>query len=736
MTYYAKSKVGDLPRVTVKEHLSAVSELARCFGSEIGIEMAVMFAGKMHDFGKYSMAFQSVLNGTKQGVDHAVPGASACVGKAVSNLNYRAVIEAIYGHHGGLVSYHEALPLLKKSTQSDDVVMAHSGKEVSLKKSEYGRAISAFCSDFGGFSYPELEQLVFSGDTDLEKSVQSMLYTRMLYSCLVDADYFVSACEEQGIEVSDCSHRFDANAALFRLTEYRNAIKAGSTADMRLNDIRENVYQDCSDAGDGDDDLLTLTAPTGTGKTLALMNLALRKCIDNDIRKGKSRIIVVLPFLSLSDQTESIYRKIIPDLIVDNSQVDLTDDQRLIAARWSADCVITTSVQFFESLFSSKPGDCRKLHNIANSVVIFDEAQTLDLSLSRVSMYMLKELVNRYNCTVVLSTATQPAYQHMPNLTWNAVEISKHVVENFDATRRVNVDWNVTLPSDPVEISVAVASQDTNTAVIFNLKRNARAAFLGLNCQDKFLISTDLCPAHRRAVIDEVKVRQTNSQVCHVISTSCIEAGIDLDFNIMYRELAPLPAIIQSAGRCNRNGRICNGNVCVFLGESKYPSSDYERQALTVKLMLSNVGNIDINNADIISVYYRLLFSRLLEPKLLLDAILYRDYDGVNQNYNLITNKSVSVIVPYAGMLDLYNDILNQVDADVVSKRTLQQAAPITVQTYDKNGVMSHCQELSIFNRRTGNRISTGVYILLPGHEDCYDREVGLDLSRKEMFMI
>ena len=736
MTYYAKSKVNGLPQIIVKEHLSSVSELAGMFGSELGIGDAASFAGKMHDFGKYSPAFQSVLAGTRQGIDHALPGAAACVGKAVSNVNYRAVIEAIYGHHGGLVSYHEVLPLLKKSTQTNDVVMTHADKEAALKGSEYRSAINAFCSDFGRMVYPELSSPVFLGDTDLEKSVQSMLYTRMLYSCLVDADYLVSACEEQGVDVFACSHGFDAAVALAKLNVYRDGVKSVSTADARLNDIRENVYQDCGSAGDGNSDLLTLTAPTGTGKTLALMNLALRKCIDNDIRKGKKRIIIVLPFLSLSDQTESIYRKIIPDFLVDNSQVDLSDAQRLIASRWSADCVITTSVQFFESLFSNKPGDCRKLHNMANSVIIFDEAQTLDLSLSRMSMYMLKELVNRYNCTVVLSTATQPAYQHMPDLTWPAVEISKHVVDNFEATRRVNVTWNVATESTPVAIGKTVSESGSNTAVIFNLKRTARDSFVGLDCDDKFLISTDLCPAHRREVISEIRNRQSVGQPCHVIATSCIEAGIDLDFDVMYRELAPLPAIIQSAGRCNRNGRIDNGIVHVFLGESKYPGFDYERQALTVKTMLSNTGNIDINSADVVAAYYRRLFLRLSEPKLLLNAISYRDYNGVNQNYNLITNKSVSVIVPYDGLLDLYADILAQVDADAVSKRTLQQAAPIVVQTYDRDSVMSHCQELSIFNRHTGNRISTGVYILLPGHEDCYDREVGLDLSRKEMFVI
>lgn len=736
MTYYAKSKTVNGDQVTVKKHLLDVAELAGAFGAELGISDAAEFAGKMHDFGKYSFAFQSVLHGTKQGVDHAAPGAASCVGKAMSNSNYRAIIEAIYGHHGGLVSYHTALPLLKKSTQSDDVVMTDAGKEVSLKKSEYKQAIAAFCFDFGGLSYPELEHLVFSGDTDLEKSVQAMLYTRMLYSCLVDADYSASACEEQGVPVSYDISEFDAKAALVCLTKYRDEIKAGSTADTRLNDIRENVYQDCTIAGDGNVDLLTLTAPTGTGKTLALMNLALRKCIDNDVRKGKRRIIIVLPFLSLSDQTESIYRKIIPDLVVDNSQVDLTEEQRAVTARWSADCVITTSVQFFESLFSNKPGDCRKLHNIANSVIIFDEAQTLDLSLSRMSMYALKELVNRYNCTVVLSTATQPAYRSMPDLTWDAVEISKHVAENFDATRRVDVAWDVKVPSDPVEIGTSVAQLGGNTAIIFNLKQTARMAFLGLNCADKFLISTDLCPAHRRSVIDEIRVRQAHGQPCHVISTSCIEAGIDLDFDVMYRELAPLPAIIQSAGRCNRNGRIDSGIVRVFLGESKYPSSDYEWQASVVKLMLSNTGNIDINDADVVSAYYRRLFGRLSEPKALLDAISCNDYIGVNQNYHLITNKSVSVIVPYSGMMNLYADILNQVDMDVVSKRTLQQAAPITVSTYDKDAVMEHCQELSILNRWTGNRISTGVYILLPGHEDCYDGNVGLDLSRKEMFIV
>ena len=226
-------------------------------------------------------------------------------------------------------------------------------------------------------------------------------------------------------------------ALLKKLTEYRDGIRQSSTADRSLNTYRDRVFEQCGKMGDEPEGLYTLTAPTGTGKTLALLHFALRHCQEH----GKQRIIVVLPFLTLAEQSAEVYSKIIPNVLIDHSQSDLPEDAWELAARWSAPVIITTSVRFFESLFSDRPAACRKLHNIANSVVLFDEAQSLPANLTSVTLRAVNELCGRYHTTMVFSTATQPDFSARKNLTWKPREILPESGEMFRALQRVKVEW-------------------------------------------------------------------------------------------------------------------------------------------------------------------------------------------------------------------------------------------------------------------------------------------------------
>lgn len=372
--YYAKSENKYHVKITNKEHNKKVGALAGKYGEEIDRNDEAKTGGFLHDFGKYGDTFADLLTGKVRRVDHAFPGA-AFLYKALKLeesfggqkwKDYEPIIEAIMGHHDGLVSLQSSdiRQRLKNTYDSADADCCPSGKFPSLRgKTEFNAAYNAFMEDFPDFRFQKLAPRTY------ENEVDNMLDTRMLFSCLVDADYSISASDDNPDYLTkNTSEPLDAVSAIESLDAYRKQIQEKSTADSELNKIRDKVYADCGSAGDSKPGLFTLTAPTGVGKTLAMMNFALHHCIANAMH----RIIVVLPFLTLAEQTEKEYQKVFCDILVDHSQKELTDEKRELSARWSAPVIITTSVRFFESLFADKPTDCRKLHNIANSVILFD----------------------------------------------------------------------------------------------------------------------------------------------------------------------------------------------------------------------------------------------------------------------------------------------------------------------------------------------------------------------------
>lgn len=682
MTYYAKSKLSDGSQPTVREHLEAVSSLAAQFGKTIGMESEAELAGLYHDFGKYSNAFQDVLQGTRQGVDHAFPGAVLLWKQHKNKRAIAPLVEAVNGHHNGLKSCAMLQPYF--NANQAEAVRCNGSKTASLCGKEYQTAWDAFVKDFPNGQPLKKPHLADAKDTEdqFTMNLEGMLYTRLLFSCLVDADYSVSASDENPEYLSASEdNSFDPQEAFVRLNDYRNTLIDNSNAAETVNRIREQLYHQCGEMGKTATGLFTLTAPTGTGKTLALLHFALQHCIASQ----KKRIIVVLPFLSLTEQTAEIYRRIIPNLLEDHSQSNLDDTQRQFAARWSAPVIITTSVKFFETLFSSTPGDCRKLHNIADSVILFDEAQSLPTDLTVSSLRAVNLLCEKYNTSMVFSTATQPAFEAIPNLSWNPTEIMPENAKMYSSLKRTRVLWQIKKPIPLSEIAQKMAAQE-NVCTIVNLRRHATKLFEELTLHDNpescFLLTTDLCAAHRSKVIAEIRHRQKEGLPCRVVATQCIEAGVDLDFHELFRALAPLESIIQAAGRCNRNGTLTNGGVVtVFEPEEKgrlYPGDWYEKAALTVKFIASD-HPIDINDPREINNYYCHIFKEHKEKQALVEAICDKDYATVEQEYRLIEDRGVQVIVPYAGEIALYQSVRDEAIRKGVSPSLLKRSAGITV---------------------------------------------------------
>ena len=466
----------------------------------------------------------------------------------------------------------------------------------------------------------------------INDNVASMLYTRMLFSCLVDADYSVSASDENEDYLDKTTDEsFDPNELLTRLNTYRDGIRKNSKANGMLNAIRDIFYDQCGNAGEENGEgLFTLTGPTGIGKTLALMHFSLRHCL----QWNKRRIIVVLPFLSLTEQTAKEYGNIADSILEDTSQVQWTDETKEYSARWSAPIIITTSVKFFESLFCDQPTDCRKLHHIANSVILFDEAQSLPNEVLGCTLEAVEELCKRYHVTMVFSTATQPDY-HTISPEWQPKEIYPDHAALFQKLKWVNVTWRIKTET-PLPSIAREMSEKKSVCAIVNLRKHAKELFEALiaSCPENecFFLTTDLCAAHRSTQVQTIKERLKAGLPCRVVATQCIEAGVDLDFDVMYRALAPLEAIIQAAGRCNRNGRIPGGGeVIVFVpasDERLYPGNWYAQGASVVAQMYAENGSIDINDPAFIQTYYQLLFKNQCDKRVLMDAINERDYDA------------------------------------------------------------------------------------------------------------
>ena len=739
--YYSKSANLHHERITAMKHLKEVSALSSVFGAEIGMPNSARIAGLFHDFGKYSPVFQGVLDGTVQHVDHAFAGAvmvyllKAQKSRALLK-KYTPIIEAIQGHHDGLVSVEGMEEALKAAYPDAQFDRCPSGKTPSLcGERAFLCAWDAFKKDFPDFSFPKAE----NREGSPLAPIADMLDTRMLFSCLVDADYSISASDDDPSYLQKNSRPpLDAEHMLQNLERHCQELRKNSTADAALNRIRNQVYEECGNAGRLPMGLFTLTAPTGVGKTLSMLHFALQHCKTHDL----NRIIIALPFLTLAEQTEKEYRKIFPEVVVDHSQSNLPEDLRELAARWDAPVIITTSVRLFESLFSDNPRDCRKLHNLAGSVILFDEAQSLPSELAGATVQAVQALCKKYHCSMVFSTATQPDFGSVNGITWKPTEILPQNGALFQKMRRVLTLWRKDLP---LSVVAEELSAEMNGCCIVNLRRHARNLFAllkeeGAAADGLFLLTTDLCPAHRLAVVEEIKRRQKQGLPCLVVATQCIEAGVDLDFDVMYRALAPMESIIQAAGRCNRNGRLPKGGrVLIFEPREEgrlYPGDSYSRAAGIVKNLWAACSQPDLSDLQVVSDYYHRFFTQSKQNPKLETALQQKDYPQTAKEYRLIKENGVRLIVPWKGARKLFDQIQTAVKDGAIQAVHLHEAAPITVSCFDEEDVRACATPLTI--RKGRNVTETGYFILNTGFESRYNPVMGFlpNDSMHENFMV
>ena len=541
---------------TILEHLKGTASLCSAFAAAFDAEAQGQLAGMAHDIGKYSAAFQRRLHGGPK-VDHASAGAFECL-----KAQQLAAAFAISGHHGGLPD---------GGGRGDAAGTGTFWGRINRASQRNLEGYHAWQSEF---SLPHANTPAFAG-TRLE----GMFFTRMLFSCLVDADY-----TDTGAFMDNSPYLPASSSSMEELWRRLETYVSGWFPPKgALNMQRCVILEQCMSAGaQYGPGLFTLTVPTGGGKTVASLSFALAQA---KARRMK-RIVYVIPYTSIIEQTAQIFREILGDENVlefhsgvqfDQQEDDASSPETAPLTRsvetWDVPVIVTTAVQFFESLYACQPSKCRKLHNLAQSVLIFDEAQMLPLPYLRPCVWAIAQLVRHYGASAVLCTATQPALdpifqEFAPEIPIR--EICPMAEAHWESFRRVSFQQAGTLSW--MDLAARLQQQEQVLCVV-NTRRAAREVFHQLSGPGNFHLSTLMYPAHRRRILDEIRRRLRDGLPCRVVSTSLIEAGVDVDFPAVYRELSGLDSILQAAGRCNREGKRPpeDSIVTIFQGEDPPP---------------------------------------------------------------------------------------------------------------------------------------------------------------------
>jgi CRISPR-associated endonuclease/helicase Cas3 len=658
-------------------HLKGVAKIMECFTDNPIFKKIFWTTGILHDLGKYQPAFQKYLRegGRRGSVPHSSYGAAF-------SKKYKQVEAAfaIDGHHKGLPDKGDLISVLGEFDEIDHPLFTSIKKDFFTENPINDIDLCYFDIGLRG--------------TDKE------LFIRMLFSALTDADWLDTENHFDNSKTEKRSAKaFDPNYLLEKLEEEFS----GKSKEGYINELRNEVRSYAISKAKSQPGFYSMTLPTGMGKTLASVSWALHHAQHNDL----NRIIIVLPFISIIDQTAKELKRIFGEEWVLEHHSNFNEDEeanknianesfqdeaytrRLAIENWDYPIIVTTSVQFFESLFGNKPSRCRKVHNIMRSVVIFDEVQTLPKELVLPTLTMLKNVNKVMGASILFCTATQPAFEKSGG--FDGIENIQSLVENpkkvFDATQRVKYyPVNNYQSVSITELYNNVLEQSDSCLCIFNTKKQALLFFNTIRDNSTFRVfhlSTSMYPVHRKQVIEKIRTCLRNQEKILVSSTQLIEAGVDFDFPCVFREIAPLESIIQSAGRCNREGKMSeSGKVFIFnIDGAGSPSKQYRSLAEFANSLYKEKEDLLFEH-DFFGEYYRKAFKLFIpeDKKNIGQARLGFNFKTVTETYHLIEKTTTPIFICCDESSDLYKRIRYK---PVLSRDDYRAMQQYSVQVYD-----------------------------------------------------
>lgn len=692
-----------------EEHCHKVAELTQCFANEFKSGKWGMCIGQLHDLGKENPEFQryiSKVSGYKpeltniKHVPHAYVGAIAA--KKLYLVEPPIMSYCIMGHHAGLPDCGNL----------DDSLNLPFPGEVTIPSCGEIKLTLPF-----RFQLPDIH-----------------LWIRMLFSCLVDADYLDTEAFMKEEQARLRKNKTELYALFPRLNDYLEQLQQRAP-DTFVNKIRAEIQQECSKASSMPPGFFSLTVPTGGGKTLSSLVWAMKHAL----KYGKKRIIIAIPYTSIIIQTAQILREIFgaehvlehhSNTIKDEYKNPLQEQQmKLATENWDFPIIVTTNVQLFESLFSNRPSKCRKLHNICNSILILDEVQTLPLDYLHPIVDSLKTLQTHFGVSVLFTTASQPAidgeircgkleqdrFEGIPNIH----EIISDPGRLSNQLRRAQIHLDNQL-SDYDEVARRIASHKWVLCIV-NTRADAKEIYTRLPEEEfTYHLSRMMCPAHIRETINIVKqqLKSQETSVIRVIATQLIEAGVDIDFPVVFRQEAGLDSIIQAAGRCNREGRLERGNTYVFKLDKPLPAGSI---SLSVGAMKRLSMDSDWFDPKTIKAYFKHLYYNVGSfDKAQICNKLYQKRDfyfkTAAEDFRLIDDKGVGVIVNYRNSTEL----IERLKSEGTSYLLMKELNQYTVNVREQNFKQLHKYGLI-------DEVIEGIFFLSAREQ--YDAKIGLVLE-------
>lgn len=649
----------------LKNHLEGSALLCGKFADNFGAYEWGYCCGLLHDIGKYSLKFQKRIRGSEERVDHSTAGAKLCWDKKGF---YQFLSYCIAGHHAGL-----------PDTGGDSDVGTCGTMTGRMKKK-----LEDYQAYEEEIEIPVLKNPPFQPVKEENRDFFFSMLIRMLYSCLVDADYLDTEIFMNGKEIRNSGESIET---LYGKFAERISGWLDNNDLTTINGRRTEILKHCINMGEAEKGLFRLTVPTGGGKTVSSLAFALRHAKEHHMR----RVIYVIPYTSIIEQNAKIFSDILgADNVLENHcNVDYESSEelkpmQLAAENWDKPVIVTTNVQFFESIFSNKSSKCRKLHNIANSVIIFDEAQMLPNDYLKPCISAIEQILRYYRCSVVLCTATQPALKNLLSEEIKITELCPRMEEQFSFFKRVSIK---NLNKISQEELIQRLERENQALCILNTKKCAQQVFQSIEEEGVYHLSTSMYSAHRKRALDEIRERLRKGEKCIVVSTSLVEAGVDLDFQAVYRQLAGVDSIIQAAGRCNREGKrpFSQCFTYIFSLDLKEYVPGQRQQIEIAESLLSD--NKSFEELETIKRYFEMLYhfrGDSLDKKDILKKFNRGNFQfsTVGKEFRLIEENTKTIMIPKE---EESKEILDLLKIKGFTKELMRRMGPYCVNVYEND---------------------------------------------------